>query len=386
MVKRADFVIVGAGIAGASVASELASHGTVVVLERESFPGYHSTGRSAAVFTEIYGNAVIRALTSASASFFKTPPPGFTDAPLLHARPLIMIGRDDQVGAVRDLAAIASRLVPDLSILDREAILKKAPFLKASYLATGLLEPNSSDLDVNQIHVGFIRKAKKLGAEFLTSRDVLGITRHDGLWTVKASHDDFAAPVLINAAGAWADAVATLAGVRPIGLVPKRRSAFTFSIEPPRTTAEWPTIIDISEQFYFKPDAGKILGSPADETPSAPCDAQPEEIDIAIAIDRITQAADFDVRSVDSRWAGLRSFVEDKSPVVGFDPESEGFFWLAAQGGYGIQTSPALARAAAALARGNAIPADVAALGVKADDLAPGRLKPESRHAFRIST
>ena len=208
MVKRADFVIVGAGIAGASVASELASHGTVVVLERESFPGYHSTGRSAAVFTEIYGNAVIRALTSASASFFKTPPPGFTDAPLLHARPLIMIGRDDQVGAVQDLAAIASRLVPDLSILDREAILKKAPFLKASYLATGLLEPNSSDLDVNQIHVGFIRKAKKLGAEFLTSRDVLGITRHDGLWTVKASHDDFAAPVLINAAGAWADAVA----------------------------------------------------------------------------------------------------------------------------------------------------------------------------------
>jgi D-arginine dehydrogenase len=169
--------------------------------------------------------------------------------------------------------------------------------------------------------------------------------------------------------------MAGLAGVRPIGLLPKRRSAFVFSFDPPRPVDAWPTIIDISEKFYFKPEAGKLLGSPADETPSAPCDAQPEEIDIAIAIDRISQAADFTVRSVDRKWAGLRSFVSDKTPVVGYDDEVEGFFWLAAQGGYGIQTSPALARAAAALVTGGPMPDDVAALGVNSATLSPVRLR-----------
>jgi D-arginine dehydrogenase len=181
-------------------------------------------------------------------------------------------------------------------------------------------------------------------------------------------------PVVINAAGAWADAVAGLAGVAQVGLVPKRRTAFTFSVTPETDVRDWPTVIDVSEAFYFKPDAGRLLGSPADETSSEPCDAQPEDIDVAIAIDRITRAVTLEVRRIESRWAGLRSFVADKTPVVGFDPEAEGFFWLAAQGGYGIQTSPAMGRLAAALARSEACPGDITALGINESHLSPRRL------------
>lgn len=370
---NADYIIIGAGIAGASVAASLAPHGTVVLLERESQPGYHSTGRSAAVFTEIYGNEVIRALTTASASFFRNPPDGFSDAPLWGARPLIMIGRADQREAVEALGEAAQRLVPEVEVIDRARTLEMAPFLSPDYIACGVLDPGSFDLDVHAIHAGFLRAAKRAGAEVVTNAEVTSISRADGLWTLTTRQQEFAAPVIINAAGAWADEIAALAGVAPIGLVPKRRSAFTFT--PEASVESWPTIIDISEEFYFKPEAGKLLGSPADETPSAPCDARPEEIDIAIAIDRITQAARLEVRTVDSKWAGLRSFVTDKSPVVGFDRDAEGFFWLAAQGGYGIQTSPALGRTAAALAMGEPLPDDIAALGISVAQLSPERLE-----------
>lgn len=202
--------------------------------------------------------------------------------------------------------------------------------------------------------------------------------RGQGGWTVRTTAGSFQGRHVINAAGAWADVVAEQAGVRPIGLVPKRRTAFTFSFDPPAPVSTWPTVIDISEQFYFKPEAGKLLGSPADETPSPPCDAQPEELDIAIAIDRISAATTVSVRTVDSRWAGLRSFVADKTPVVGFDDDADGFFWLAGQGGYGIQTSAAMGRLAAALACGRDVPADLVALGVSADLVSPRRLRPAS--------
>lgn len=370
----ADYIIVGAGIAGASLAAGLASRGKVIVLEQESQPGYHSTGRSAAVFTEIYGNEVIRALTTASGPFFRDPPDGFSDVPLWMPRPLIMIGRSDQREAVETLGRAAQRLVPEVEVLDREEALERAPFLAPDYVDCGLLDPKSFDLDVHAIHGGFLRAARRAGAEIVTNAEVESIRRSEGMWTLSTRGGDFTAPVIVNAAGAWADEIARLAGAAPIGLVPKRRSAFTFTFTPEAAVDTWPTIIDISEEFYFKPEAGKLLGSPADETPSSPCDARPEEIDIAIAIDRITRAARLEVRTVDSRWAGLRSFVTDKSPVVGFDPDVEGFFWLAAQGGYGIQTSPALGRAAAELVTGNPLPDDLLALGISAAQLAPERL------------
>lgn len=376
MIEQADFVVIGAGIAGASLAYELSKTASVVLVEREHQPGYHSTGRSAAVFTEIYGNAAIRALTVASGPFFANPPDGFSDYPLWSPRPLIMVARNDQRAELQALYDQAVLLVPTLRMLDAAEVLQRAPMLRADYADGGLLEEMSSDLDVHAIHSGFLRGARSRKARVVQNADVVGLTRNrSGDWTVDTSAGPIGAGVVVNAAGAWADDMAGLAGARPIGLSPKRRSAFIFSFDPPQPVDAWPTVIDISEEFYFKPDAGRLLGSPADETASAPCDAQPEEIDIAIAIDRISQAANFTVRSVDRKWAGLRSFVSDKTPVVGFDDEVEGFFWLAAQGGYGIQTSPALARAAAALITGASMPDDIASLGVGSATLSPARLR-----------
>ena len=375
MAERFDFIVVGAGMAGASVAYQLSRDATVLVMEQEPQPGYHATGRSAAVFTEIYGNAVIRALTVASGPFFASPPEPFAEYPLWSARPLIMIARQDQMELLRGLHAAAVQLVPSLRLIGEEEVLALAPMLRRGYAAGGLLEPSSRDLDVHAIHGGFLRGARAGGVRIVPRSEVTGISRSQGGWVVDTPAGQHSGKVIINAAGAWADAVAEIAGVRPVGLVPRRRSAFTFSFDPPRPVEHWPTIIDISEEFYFKPDAGKLLGSPADETASPPCDAQPEEFDIAVAIDRIGKAADFTIRSVDSKWAGLRSFVADKTPVVGFDDSVGDFFWLAAQGGYGIQTAPALSRAAAALLQGHTIPADLERLGIAAPMLSPGRLR-----------
>jgi D-arginine dehydrogenase len=375
MTDEADYIVIGAGIAGASVACELAKSARVILLEREDQPGYHATGRSAAVFTEIYGNAAIRALTVASAPFFDNPPEEFEDDLLWSPRALMMIARPDQMDQLQSLYANASLLVPTLRLLDADEVAARAPMLRAGYAAGGLLEEGSSDLDVHAIHQGFLRGARAYGARIAPNAEVRAMRRAAGRWIVETKAGTFGARVIVNAAGAWADEVAGLIGAAPIGLVPKRRSAFTFTPEPAQVVADWPTIIDISEEFYFKPEAGKLLGSPGDETPSPPCDARPEELDLAVAIDRIGAAVDFHIRTIDSKWAGLRSFVADKTPVVGYDDRIEGFFWLAAQGGYGIQTSPAISRAAAALLQERAFPEDLTALGVNETTMSPRRLR-----------
>ena len=375
MNDRADYIVIGAGIAGASVAYELAKTASVLLLEREHQPGYHATGRSAAVFTEIYGNAAIRSLTVASAPFFDNPPEEFDEAVLWSPRPLIMIARADQMDRLKDLYIRASALVPTLRLLGAQEVASRAPMLRAGYAAGGLLEDGASDLDVHAIHSAFLRCAKLYGARLVQNAEVCAIERVGGLWLVKTKAGNFSARVVVDAAGAWADEVAGLAGASPIGIMPKRRSAFTFSPDPLQAVAAWPTIIDISEEFYFKPEAGKLLGSPGDETPSPPCDAQPEELDLAIAIDRIGIAVDFRIPAISSKWAGLRSFVADRTPVVGYDDSIEDFFWLAAQGGYGIQTSPAVSRAAAALLQEWPFPEDLVALGVDAATMSPSRLR-----------
>jgi D-arginine dehydrogenase len=371
--ETADFVVIGAGIAGASAAYELSDGARVVLVEAEDHPGYHSTGRSAAVFTGIYGNAVIRALTAASRSFFDEPPANFASAPLMTPRPLLMIGRHDQSHETKALYKTARALVPELALLDEAGARALVPMLQDGYVAEAVHEPTAQDLDVHTIHQGFLRGARARGARVAVRAEVVGLDRKGGTWDVRTKDGHWSTPVVINAAGAWADAVAGLAGAAPVGLVPKRRTAFTFSVKPEIDARDWPTVIDISEDFYFKPDAGRFLGSPADETPSPPCDVQPEDIDVAIAIDRITRAVAFEVRRIESRWAGLRSFVADKTPVVGFDPEAEGFFWLAGQGGYGIQTSPAMGRLAAALARSETCPGEITALGINESHLSPRR-------------
>lgn len=362
-----DIAVIGAGIAGASVAAELAPAARVVLIEREPQPGYHSTGRSAAVFSPNYGPPTIRCLSRASAAFLEEPPGGFSQAPLLAARDVMLIARYDQLGALDDRFEEQngefgfSRIGPD-------EIRERVPLIRAGYAAGGIVDERSGDLDVHALHQGYLRAFRAAGGRIATDCEVVSLERAAGGWQVGTREHEFRAGIVINAAGAWADQVAMLAGAAPLGLEPRRRTALAVDTPAGYEPADWPMTVDIDELFYLKPESGRLLISPADETPSPPCDAQPEEIDIAICVDRIQAAFDIAVERVETKWAGLRTFLPDRSPAAGFDAQADNFFWLAGQGGYGIQTAPALARYAAALVRGKQPPADI--------DLEPAALDP----------
>jgi len=371
---RYDFAVVGAGIAGASVAAELAGQARVLLLEREAQPGYHTTGRSAALFSAIYGPAQIRALSRASLPFFDAPPAGFAGTPLLTPREVMMVAREDQLPQLDAMwRAVSGR--GRVETIDGAAARARMPLLRDGYAKAALLERDASDIDVHALHQGYLRALRAAGGHVELNGEVVGLARSGRGWELSTPARSFEAAVVVNAAGAWADALAVLAGVEPAGLTPKRRTALTVAAPPGAEPASWPMVVDIEENFYLKPESGRLLLSPADETPSAPCDAQPEELDIAICVDRIEGAFDLSVRAIGNKWAGLRTFAPDGDPVVGFDPAAPGFFWLAGQGGYGIQTAPAMARLAAALALGRGMPADIADQGVDEGALAPARLE-----------
>ena len=374
MTERSDFLVIGAGVAGASAAYRLAEHGRVVVIEREPVAGYHSTGRSAAMYTETYGGPIVRGLTSAGRAFFENPPAGFTETPLLSPRPMMHVGRVDQTGALDRLYEESHRRVPTVVRLDAMEAVRHAPVLREGHVAGALLEPRSDEIDVAALHQGFLRGHRARGGTVVIDAEVTTLSRAGSIWHAETTAGGHAAPVVVNAAGAWCDAFAALAGVAPIGLQPKRRTAFTFD-GPDGDEGDWPMVIDVDEAFYFKPDAGRILGSPADETPSVPCDAQPDELDIAIGADRIVKATTLQIRHIRNKWAGLRSFVADREPVAGFDGSASGFFWLAGQGGSGIMTAPALGAVTASLATGRPVPDSIAAFGVSAAALDPARLR-----------
>jgi D-arginine dehydrogenase len=376
--KRFDVAIIGSGIAGASAAYEIAGTQNVLVLEAESHHGYHTTGRSAALFTEAYGNDVIRALTVGGRPFLQSPPQGFVDGALLSRRGVLLIARPDQMPQAIAEERRSRALVPSIRLIAASEVRRMVPILRPDYVAGAVLEPEAMDIDVHALHQGFLRGARARGAEIRTEAQVIALEPLSGRWRLVTRGGPYEATMIVNAAGAWADQVGSLAGAKTIGLVPKRRTALV--VQPPAGHAveRWPTVLDIDESFYFKPDAGRLLASPADETPMAPCDAQPDEMDVALAIDRIQRVADLPVRRVEKSWAGLRCFVSDKTPVVGFDSRIEGFFWLAGQGGYGIQTSPALGRVAAHLVNGKDLPPDIRALGVSTAALAPQRLQAQS--------
>ena len=377
--KIFDFVIIGAGMAGASAAYFLAQDGEgdaadrVLLLEMEAQPGYHTTGRSAALYTEAYGNAAIRALTSAGRTFLLAPPDGFTDTPLLTPRGVMFIGRADQQAALDEVFTSAALHVDSIHHLNEADVRERIPVVRPGYAAAGVLEADAMDMDVNALHQGFLRGARRHGAELRTNARVDGLTRRVGAWRISLGHEEISAKVIINAAGAWCDKIAALAGAETVGLVPKRRTAILFDGPTDQAFAAWPALIDADEEFYARPESGALMGSPADETPMEPCDVQPEELDIAIAVDRLQQATSLEIPRVIRSWAGLRSFVEDKTPVVGFDAKVDGFFWLAGQGGYGIQTAPSMGRVSAALALGRDVPEDLQAFGVSAADLSPAR-------------
>lgn len=370
--KTFDFIVIGGGMAGAAAAAHLSKRGSVALLERESQVGYHSTGRSAALFSTIYGNAAVRALTRASQAFLFESPGWFSQTRLVSPRPTLFFGTPSQTDALTafrndaDIAANTQRL-------DVAQASELVPVFRPGYLGGAVLEPGSADIDVAVLHQGYLRQAKRAGATVVLDGEVTFIERVGERWVVQTKQDRYAAAVIVNAAGAWGDEVARMAGARPVGLRPLRRTAMLIDAPRGLASAGWPAAIAIDESFYFKPDGGRLLLSPADEEPSAPCDAQPEDLEVAIAVDRFEQASGARIEKVWHRWAGLRVFSADRTPVVGFDPVADGFFWLVGQGGYGIQSAEALGRLTAALACGDAVPADLAAAGVDADHLARSR-------------
>lgn len=372
-----DVLIIGAGIAGASLAWRLARRGRrVLLLEREAQPGTHSTGRSAAMFMQSYGPPGVRALTRASRAFYLSPPPGFADAPLLTPRPALFVVTAAQAPAMEALAGALAASGTVLQRLNAAQLAQAAPALKPGVFDAALLDSDSWDMDVHALLHGFLRGARQAGAQLVLGAAPQAAQWADGAWQVVLSNGDTVrAAVVANAAGAWADEVAALFGAAPIGLQPRRRSAFTFRPPEGEDASAWPMVCDVDEQWYFKPDTGQLFGSPANADPVPPHDVQPEALDIALGIHRLQEVARFDIRRPSATWAGLRSFVLDGEIVIGFDGACPGFFWLAGQGGYGIQSAAGASELAASLIEGAPLPDTLAAHGVNPAALSPRRLR-----------
>ncbi len=360
-----DVAVIGAGIAGAAAAAALTADYRVALIEAEEAAGYHSTGRSAAVWILNYGPPDVRTLSGLSRQFFEHPPAGFAEMPLMARRPVVFLAPEAQRA---ELAAMLDegQGLRDISIADLH---RRVPALRLDYAVAAAIEDDAFDMDVASLHQGFLRQFRARGGALALRHRAGRIERRDGRWEVTTSAGaKFRSPVVVNAAGAWGDAVAAIAGVRPIGLTPCRRTAAIIDPAPYDVTA-WPLLNDVGHSWYARPEARtRLMVSPADETPMPPHDVQPDELDVAIAIDRMQQALDITVRRVERSWAGLRSFTPDRSLAFGWDHSAEGFFWCVGQGGYGIQTSPAAGRLVADLVAGRN-PGDAAAIVAAVDPM-----------------
>ncbi|WP_300587970.1 FAD-binding oxidoreductase [Marivita sp.] len=367
-----DFLIVGAGLSGTAAACELASHGSVLLVEAEATPGYHATGRSAALFTPHQGTPLVQAINRASAAFFANPPAEFTDHPMLSLRGGLTIAEPGHEHLLQDLLALSA---PGREVhpIDVETALKLAPILRAERIGAAVHEPGVADIDVAALHQGYLRLLKHRGGTLVCGQRINALDHQGGLWTVRTPDAQFQARVIVNAAGAWADHVAALAGVLPIGLVPKRRTAIIVDGLPDLDTRAMPTVDFTATDAYFKPDGDRIMASLGDQDPVEAQDIRPDEWEIALLADWLQHETRLSFKRIGHSWAGLRSFVSDDSPVVGFDDAVPDFFWLAAQGGYGIMMAPTLGRAAAALARHQDLPVELMAQGIDAVDLCRSR-------------
>jgi D-arginine dehydrogenase len=371
---QTDVCVIGGGIAGLSAAAHVAERQRVVLLERESQLAYHATGRSAALFDETYGNRIIGVLTRASRTFYAGPPQGFADVPLLKARGSLFIATDEQRPALTELAEEFRAGGAAVTLGDGADARKRVPVL-APTVAACLYQADSWDIDVGAVVSGFRKLLRARGGEIVPDAEVDALERTQNGWHVRAGSTCLTASAVIDAAGAWADEVARLAGIEPVGVEPRRRTALTVDLPTSIDAREWPFVGDVEEQFYFRPEGGGLLLSLADETLSPPCDAQPEDEDVAEAVDRVERSTTLTFNRVVSAWAGLRSFVRDRHPVIGYDETAPGFFWLAGQGGYGFQTAPAIARCVAALVRHEPLPGEIVEAGVTVEMLGPGRLR-----------
>lgn len=358
-----DIAVIGAGMAGASIASELAAHARVLLLEAEDAPGYHATGRSAAFWEETYGGPGVVPLTLASR-------PYLAERGFLTPRGALYIGRGEDRAAMDAFLATFAGTGVRTERLAPAALAAMVPHIRPEW-SEALHQPACADIDVAGLHQDYLAIARRGGVEIAARAEVAGLVREGGAWTITTARGDrWRAATIVNAAGAWADDVAGLAGLRPIGIAPYRRTVAVLRVEP-QAPADLPLVLDINGGFYFKPDAGRLWLSPHDEVPSAPCDAAPEELDVAIAIDRFMGVTDWRIAAVERRWAGLRSFAPDRLPVYGPDPDEPAFFWFAGQGGFGIQTAPAAARLAAQVLLGQG--RDAITRGIDAAPYAPAR-------------
>lgn len=371
--KQYDYLVIGAGIAGASIAYRLAGDSKVGVLEQEGQPGYHTTGRSAAIWTGAYGPPWLRALANASIDFIHNPPEGFAEYELGHKTGILFVADEKQKPDLLGLLASVRKLSPNIHEISVEQAVERVGVLDRDYVKAAFYDPDTLGLDVNGLHQGFLRGIKSGGGDILCNAGAEAMERRDGLWHVTTQAGEFCAPIVINAAGAWVDGVAEKAGAKKIGIMPKRRTVITVDAPAGHDVSHWPVVLDCHETFYFKQAGGAILASPADETPDEPRDVQPEELDIAMAVDRLQAATNMEIRRVTSSWAGLRNFVPDGRPAVGFADDVEGFFWFAGHGGYGISTSPALGDCGAALVKGKNLPGYVRKLGLTKEAIAPNR-------------
>ncbi|MGP1257170.1 MAG: NAD(P)/FAD-dependent oxidoreductase [Kiloniellales bacterium] len=379
MTDTADILVIGGGMAGASAAAEIAAvtagKARVVVLERESRPGYHTTGRSAATFIQNYGNPSIRQFNSASRPILAAHPLAaeVEDAPasLLSERGLLFLDDGTQGDELDELLADSD----GVEELGETAVRALVPALRPDSFARAAYEADAMDIDVDRLHQIYLRFLKKAGGELICNADVAAFDRSNGTWRLDTSAGVFEAPVVVNAAGAWADELALLAGLPKIGLQPLRRSAALLAPRDGWEVQRWPLTGDLGESWYMKPDAGRMMVSPADADPVEPQDAWPDDMVLAQGLDRFTQVFDYEVTRLEASWAGLRTFAPDKSLVIGFDPSADGFFWLAGQGGYGIQTAPAAARLAAALVLGREVPPELAGPDFAVESVSPARFR-----------
>ena len=351
MAAISDILIIGGGIAGLSAAASLAEQARVTVLEAEEQVGYHASGRSATMLHYALGDRLVRALTLASRPFFAEPPDGFSEAPLGRRMPVLVFAREDESAALDALEAEIARFV-SLERLDARGVHALCPLLKDDAVH-GIADRDGIRIDQHALLQGNLRSLRAKGGSLHTDTRVQSIKRRAGAWHVATEQgESFSAPILVNAAGAWADAVAGLAGVQPLGLEPKRRTIITFDAPPGTTLDALPFAKTVGDELYFAPESGRLFASPMDEVPSDPCDAQPDDYEVALAAFRMEERTIVKVERIHSKWSGLRTFAPDRHPVAGFAPDAEGFFWLAGQGGFGLQTSPAMAAVAASLIAG----------------------------------
>jgi D-arginine dehydrogenase len=370
---KTDFLVIGGGIAGVSAAYELAQHGSVTVLEQESTPGYHTTGRSAAISSLNFISPVVQALTVVSRDFLANAPECFGEYPLTSFRQSLWVTQHYQLEAHELMRQEALDRKYKVSELSADQVVQRCPVLRRDRVAKGLLEEDTLDLDVHGMLHGYIRGLRARGGTLVLNAEVASICKDGDLWKAQVGDTEYVSPVLINAAGAWGDVIAKKAGVIPLPLRPLRRTVFTFEAPAGVAANSWPFVYDTAEEFYFKLENGIILASAFDEIESVPCDVRPEEFDIAVAIDKIQTVTTLDIRSLKNKWAGLRTFAPDRELVVGEDSDAPGFYWVAGHGGIGLMTAPGAAQALASLIVNGGIPQSLSELGVTKEALAISR-------------